>query len=430
MTNSTNPAESLGAPLEAVSFYRWEVPAKPIAVHLSLDLIERLERDVLESFRAITKRGSEIGGVLVGRVEPGSPATVVIEQFEPVECEYSRGPLYLLAEGDMARLRDAIAKVRGMGGGLTVAGYFRSNTRRELTLDEDDLAIARELFQDPNHVFLLVRPYAMKPSVGGIFIREDGAIHSEAPYLEFPFKRADLIKTMAPFIIGPDGQRAAPAPPREPLVMPKREASPVLKREELRPAAPAARHEEFPALVFKREERPPLIPASARREEHTARREEPAAKPQEPAAQHEDAPARREERKREDRVVIAPVPKASGPTLVTRHEEPAAVPAAPKPEPPAKKPVEVKAAQPEEAPAAAAEDKTEPKPAAAADTELGTMFRGMTLDQAAEPARGNRKWIYILGALLAVAGGGGYFAYRSMTPAPPAAVTAVDTSLA
>ncbi len=74
MTNTTSPAESIGAPSGAASFYRWEVAGKPIPILFSLDLMDRLEREVLESFKAVTKRGSEIGGVLGGRCHRRQPA--------------------------------------------------------------------------------------------------------------------------------------------------------------------------------------------------------------------------------------------------------------------------------------------------------------------------------------------------------------------
>ncbi len=343
MTNTTTPVESMGAPSGAASFYRWEVAGKPVAILFGLDLMDRLERDVLESFKAVTKRGSEIGGVLGGRIIPGNQPTVIIEQFEPVECDYSRGPLYLLSDADKVRMKQALDKVSGASG-VSVTGFFRSNTRRELVLDEEDQAVAKEFFADPNHVFLLVRPFAMKPSAGGFFFWENGQL-AEHSYMEFPFKRAELLKSFAQFIV------AAPEAPvvKEPLVMPRREERPAappvaFKREEPKPAAappppppppPAAVRREEPAPapppVFKREETRPSSVVPPRREEAppvSFRREE---RPAPPVMQKREPPViqRREERqpiipKREER--------PSGPTLVSRREEPPA-PAAPPPPP-------------------------------------------------------------------------------------------------
>lgn len=373
MTNTTTPVESIGAPSGAASFYRWEVPDKPVSILLSLDLIDRLERDVIESFKAVTKRGSEIGGVLGGRVVGGRRPTVIVESFEPVECDYSRGPLYLLSDEDKVKLRQALDRVKNAGGGTTVAGFFRSNTRRELVLDEEDHALAQEFFADPDNIFLLVRPFAMKPSAGGFFFWENGQVQSES-YLQFPFKRAELVKSFAQFIVAAPEAPAPEAPPvREPLMMPKREerpvAPPVLKREEPKPAVAAPPRREEPAppppAALRREEpkrEEPVIPPTFKREEPrtpvaqpprredaphlnfrrdnrppVVRREEPA-----PPKQEERPPVmlKREERvappvmlKREERQPIAPVtPKREErPAPVSRREEPAPVPAPPAP---------------------------------------------------------------------------------------------------
>jgi TonB family protein len=330
MTNTTTPAESIGAPSGAASFYRWEVPDKPISILLSLDLIDRLERDVIESFKAVTKRGSEIGGVLGGRVIGGSRPTVVVDQFEPVECDYSRGPLYLLSDEDKTKLRQAIERVRNSGNGVSITGFFRSNTRRELVLDEEDQALAQEFFSDPNHVFLLVRPFAMKPSAGGFFFWEDGQLHGEATYLQFPFKRAELLKSFAQFIVAAPEAPAAETPPaREPLVMPKREERPsapplTMKREEPKPAV---------TVPPRREEPLPPPPPVAKREE--PKREEPVVPP--PSFRREEpkpsvtVPPRREEPPAYQREERPPVVKRQGPPIILKRDErPPIVPVAPR----------------------------------------------------------------------------------------------------
>jgi hypothetical protein len=193
MTNLTDPPDPTGDPNWAASFYRWEVAGKPIAILLNLDLMDRLEREATESFKTVSRRGSEIGGVLGGRVIAGSRSTVIIERFEPVECDYSRGPLYALSGADKERVKQALERTAGTGGGMSVVGFFRSNTRRDLVLDEEDQVVAKEFFSDPNHVFLLVRPFAMKPCLGGFFFWENGQLANES-YQPFPFKRAELGK--------------------------------------------------------------------------------------------------------------------------------------------------------------------------------------------------------------------------------------------
>ena len=431
MTNTTTPAESKEAPTGAASFYRWEVAGKPIAILLSLDLLDRLERQVLESFRAVTKRGSEIGGVMGGRVLAGSQPTVIIERFEPVECDYSRGPLYLLAEEDKARMRQALARMGNAGGGVSVAGFFRSNTRRELVLDEEDQAVAQEFFPDPNHVFLLVRPFAMKPSAGGFFFRENGQL-KEYPYQEFPFKRAELVKNFAQLIV------AAPEAPvvRAPLVIPKREERPAappvtLKREEPAPAptppvmrregpkatpvvVPPKREEARPviytreapppALVPKEDEKPAEPAVTAKREERppVVKREERTAAPPVVARREEPAPAKPEEKPvaagPAEAVVVAPSPKRQEPAKVER-----ATAGPPKAQPAKEEPA--KAATPTVA------------------APLGTVL--FAAEQKSGP--GLFSWLAVALLLLLMAGGGYYFLVRSRGPKAPDRVA--DTSL-
>jgi TonB family protein len=382
MTNTATPVESIGAPSGAASFYCWEVSGKPVSIYLSLDLLDRLEREAIETFKAVTKRGSEIGGVLVGRVVPGARPAVVIEQFEPVECTYSRGSLYLLSDEDKTGLEQTLSRVKSAANGLSAVGFFRSNARSQLVLDDDDLALAKERFSDPNQVFLLVRPFAMKPSLGGFFFWENGQIQGEECYQQFPFKRAELLKSFEKFILPAPGKAAVEAPAaREPLVMPKREERPVvppisMKREEPAPvAAPPLKREEPPPPpppVMRREEPVAPPPVSLKREEPkppvmappppppVMRREEP--RPSVNVPPRRESPPlnfRREERrpmappiKREERPPIAPQQprreeRPSGPALVGRREEPPAPPVAPRREerPPAP-PVAVRREEP------------------------------------------------------------------------------------
>jgi hypothetical protein len=182
MANSTDPPDPSG-------FYRWEAAGKPITIFISLDLVDRLERETIQAFKAITSRGAEIGGVLGGRVIVGSPPTVIVERFEPVKCDYSRGPLYRLSGADKDRMRQTLERIANAGGAASVVGFFRSHTRRELVFDEEDQAVAGEFFSNPNHVFLLVKPFAFKPCLGGFFFWENGQI-AKASYRQFPFKRA------------------------------------------------------------------------------------------------------------------------------------------------------------------------------------------------------------------------------------------------
>jgi hypothetical protein len=177
-------------------YYVWEVPGKPVVVHLHLDLVDVLLAEVMRGFGAVPKRGAEVGGVLLGTVDPGAqpgdPWTVRVEDFEPVECTYKRGPSYLFTEADAAEFEDACARWQPETSRPAYAvGFYRSHTRDGLALAGEDLELLDRYFPEPFEIALLVKPFVTKPSVAGFFVRENGAFPEATP-LEFPFRRLDL----------------------------------------------------------------------------------------------------------------------------------------------------------------------------------------------------------------------------------------------
>src|SRR5579871_4937690 len=108
MTESTARAALFELQSSMGPSYTWAIPQKPVSVRIPFPVIDRLEHEAVENFRSLSSRGSEIGGLLFGTVNAGQPAVVTIEEFELISCDYSRGPLYRLAEADMARFDRAI----------------------------------------------------------------------------------------------------------------------------------------------------------------------------------------------------------------------------------------------------------------------------------------------------------------------------------
>ena len=75
--------------LQAVpGYYVWELPGKPVVVHLHLSVIDRMSAEVMRGFGAVPKRGAEVGGVMLGTIEQGAQTIVKVEDFEPVACDY------------------------------------------------------------------------------------------------------------------------------------------------------------------------------------------------------------------------------------------------------------------------------------------------------------------------------------------------------
>jgi TonB family protein len=258
MTQSIARAEQFDLQASTSPFYTWEVPQKPVSIRIPYDLMDRLEKEAVESFRSLTSRGSEIGGLLVGGVSPGSPMIVTLSDYEVIACDYSRGPLYRLSDADMERFERAIEQ--RLAAGQAVAGFFRSHTRKGIALDADDLIFLEQRFPDPHHLVLLVRPYASKASTAGIFIREGGKVNGESSLLEFPFRSSEL-GPMRPEADRADGRPNSPAPspltPAAPKPAARAQVVPIASRREpsvatapeaslpAPPAAPAAKDDKF-----------------------------------------------------------------------------------------------------------------------------------------------------------------------------------------
>jgi len=171
-------------------FYVWEVPGKEISIQLSLDVVDRLQQDVMRGFGAVPRRGAEVGGVLLGTVASAGPA-VRVQNYVLVPIEYKHGPSYRLSENDLDAFQAAVRKSRDEKI-LRPIGYFRSHTRDGVGLSDEDLALLLNCFPEPETIALLIRPFATKPSVAGFYFKEQGVFQSGPPLLEFPLRRRSL----------------------------------------------------------------------------------------------------------------------------------------------------------------------------------------------------------------------------------------------
>ncbi len=163
-----------------------------------MDLVERLGAAIKKGL-GTGPRGTEIGGLLLGKILPGFGRTVLIEDFELMPCEYLRGASYTLSPADRKLLGARVARSKAG----RVVGYFRSHTRPGMYLDQDDFAVFGRYFPDPSQVFLLVRPSTEGPATGGFFFWEDGDINRRSPYRQFPFDSQRLSTGGFPITGGP-----------------------------------------------------------------------------------------------------------------------------------------------------------------------------------------------------------------------------------
>jgi hypothetical protein len=173
-------------------FLTWKSPGRVPQVLLYHDVIDRMTVDVMRGFGVTRRRGTEVGGVLLGKIAAGDSAAVHIYDYETVPCEYSQGPSYVLSDRDLQAFRETVARWRNdISPDQYVVGYFRSHTRDGLYLEPTDVQVFREFVKDPLAVALVVKPYATRASEAGFFLQSDGSLDTQPAPPEFQLVRAE-----------------------------------------------------------------------------------------------------------------------------------------------------------------------------------------------------------------------------------------------
>ena len=245
----------------ALNSWRWEVAGKPISIELELGVVDTLGAEIVRAVGAVPRRGIEVGGILLGNVEPGDPTVVHIRDFEAVPIEYMHGPSYVASDTDFAKFAETVRRSRSSDAApLNAVGYYRSHTRDGLSLAPEDVKLFSELFPDPYAVILIVHPSMLHASTAGFFFRENGVLHGEKSPLEFPFRRQDLGGGAPPQRSGREERERHPiTAPAETHAAPRLAPPPLAERP--RPITTRVRHvEPAPDPDIARPWFPPLTP--------------------------------------------------------------------------------------------------------------------------------------------------------------------------
>ncbi len=174
-------------------FYTWTFPGAPVRIHLHLNVVESLGREVRRAFESVPSHSVEIGGILYGRADFATSPVIEIRDFEPFLCEYRADHKFILSDSDSRKLDRLLSARRADGPeALAVVGYYRAHIGDGLGLRAEDLALAQAHFCDPANVFLLVKPAADGSASAGFFFWDNGRIDPEFSFLEFPFDARQL----------------------------------------------------------------------------------------------------------------------------------------------------------------------------------------------------------------------------------------------
>lgn len=203
--------------LTETEYLNWNPYDSPISVHMHLDAVDGIAHDVAEGFESLPRRGLEVGGLLLGRVETGEKPTVWIERYQRIPCEHKFGPQFLLDDADKAGLEKAASAILA-GGELAVVGLYRSHTRDGFHLDPPDFDLIRSYFSDVSDLILLIKPEGPTDIVARFYVHDSnaGARGAGEP---FPFRghlvgRDTLIPELVPGVMGAAPEEKKDAPPR------------------------------------------------------------------------------------------------------------------------------------------------------------------------------------------------------------------------
>jgi hypothetical protein len=228
---------------EAGEYLDWRAPDKPVAVRLSRALIPQINVEVMRGFGATRRRGTEIGGILLGRRAGGATPVMVIDGFETVPCEYAFGPSYLLSAADAARFSEAVQRHAG-----NAVGFFRSHTRDGLSLDAADAELVARHFAGSPNAALLIKPFASRTGLASFFVSSGGPLEIDARPVEFDF---------APNAQAPVAGRTAAAMPGTVAARPASAGS------QMAPGAPEPEVRSTPTVRSPVAQQEPVLPVGA-----------------------------------------------------------------------------------------------------------------------------------------------------------------------
>jgi proteasome lid subunit RPN8/RPN11 len=169
----------------AQKFAVWSVPDRPLRIEYSEAVLDEIRLIAVEGYHRVPHGGVETGGILFGTHEKNA---VRIKAWRPIECEYAKGPSFLLSQKDEVVLAQALKSTGGDAElkGLEPVGWYRAHTRSEILLADVDLAFFNRFFPQPWQIGLIVRPASFAPTRAGFFFREaNGEIRTAASYREF-----------------------------------------------------------------------------------------------------------------------------------------------------------------------------------------------------------------------------------------------------
>ena len=170
------PAKPPDAPEGSVS---WQHPHRDMRICMHRAVLRTLLSEAVNSARE--EEPSEIGGVLWGKAF-GDDSLVISE----ATLVSGSGLLFNDGSLDRRNIETTIHRPPPEPS-LAVLGYFRSQTREDVCLTARDRSLIEEHFEDPDSIFLVIRPVDMGICMAEFFFWLNGRVQTDSSDLQVPF---------------------------------------------------------------------------------------------------------------------------------------------------------------------------------------------------------------------------------------------------
>ena len=179
--------------LWARSYASWQAPGST-EIRVSSLVVDGISTQDMKRFDAIPRSGrrAEVGGILLGK---SGENEIVVDDFEPVLCEHRFGASFRLSDSDRIAWRETVQRIRQREE-FAIVGWYRTDTREEFALSEDDRELLETELHQAGDVILLIKPNQSQPYEAKLFIRDDGQLREvpQATYFASDRRASSLVR--------------------------------------------------------------------------------------------------------------------------------------------------------------------------------------------------------------------------------------------
>jgi hypothetical protein len=156
--------------------FTWRIPGAPVQVRLAFSVVRDLQSQLNTPGRTSAEQGLLKQGLLEQGLLWGRAAGSVTEIHAFTTFPGAHRPTASDVESSMPP------------SGVSVpVGYYRFHHDAELSLNDEDMALAKAVFPAPYQVLLLIQPRESGPASATFFFWDDGRMLGDFPFLEFAF---------------------------------------------------------------------------------------------------------------------------------------------------------------------------------------------------------------------------------------------------